>query len=155
MPFKKLLVPLDGSNLNYKVLDSALSIADRFGSEVVVLSIRREAAALDMEQEDKTRIDLNVIEQETQELVAEAMKNLREGHDVKPSQIRAEVRSGPIVDTIVGAAEELMCDLIVMGTHGRQGAIEFFTGSTTEQVVAKTPASVMVIKPSGFPYLRD
>lgn len=155
MPFKKLLVPLDRSNLNHKVLESALSIADRFGCEVYVLRIRRESASLDMEQEDKTRIDLNVIEQETQELVAEAMKNLRQGHEVDPARVKAEVRSGAVVETIVNAAEELMVDLIVMGTHGRQGAIEFFTGSTTEQVVAKTPVSVMVIKPSGFPYLRD
>jgi nucleotide-binding universal stress UspA family protein len=155
MAFEKVLVPLDRSNLNFKVLDTALSIADRYGSQVVALRIRKEGAALDMEGQDHTRIDLNVIEEETNELIAEALKRLGDGHSVREDQVRAEVRSGPVVDTIVAAAAELMVDLIVMGTHGRKGPLEFFTGSTTEKVVAKTPASVMVIKPSGFPYLRD
>ncbi|MEN0062445.1 MAG: universal stress protein [Myxococcota bacterium] len=152
MAFKTLLVPLDKSHLNHKVLTTALNIAERFDAQVVTLRIRKEVAALDMEDEDHTRIDLDIIDNETQALVDETVKTLGPG---AAGRITADVRSGPVVDTIVAAAEELQADLIVMGTHGRRGVAEFFTGSTTEQVVAKTPVSVMVIKPSGFPYLRD
>ena len=45
--------------------------------------------------------------------------------------------------------------MVVMGTHGRDKLSELFTGSTTEQIVAKSPASVLVLKPEGYPYLRD
>lgn len=155
MAISKILVPLDKSNLDYKVLETALSLADRYDAEIVALRIRKEAAPLDMELQDRTRHDLDAIEKETLATVAEATKTLREGHTVRAERVKAEVRSGPIVETVVQAAEELMVDLIVMGTHGRHGLAEVFTGSTTEQVVAKTPVSVLVIKPSGFPYLRD
>lgn len=155
MAISKILVPLDKSNLDYKVLSTALSLADRYDAEVIVLRIRKEAAHLDMELQDKTRHDLDAIENETRAAVAEAFKTLREGHTVRPERIRAEVRAGAVAEAVVQAAEDLMVDLIVMGTHGRHGLAEVFTGSTTEQVVAKTPVSVLVIKPSGFPYLRD
>jgi nucleotide-binding universal stress UspA family protein len=150
--FQRILVPVDRSDLAALAVKSAFVIADRFGSEVILLQIQKDAARLEHGDVDA---DLDLIEHDTKRLIASGLSHLRADHAVTTDRIRAEVRSGPLVETIVGTAAELMVDVIVMGTHGRHGVTEMFTGSTSEQVVAKTPASVLVIKPEGFPFLRN
>jgi nucleotide-binding universal stress UspA family protein len=150
--FQRILVPVDKSELTMKALEAALSLADRFGSEVHLLHIMAQAASLEHGEADA---DLDAIEKETKRLIAAGLSRLRNDHSVKVDEVKGEVRAGPVVQVISEAAEELMVDVIVMGTHGRHRVTDLFTGSTAEQVVAKTSASVLVIKPDGFPFLRE
>jgi nucleotide-binding universal stress UspA family protein len=57
-------------------------------------------------------------------------------------------RSGEVVSEILGAAEELDSDLIVMATAGRRGFLDALSGSTTEQVLRGARCPVLVI-PAG------
>lgn len=150
--FHKILVPVDRSELTQRVLDVAVTLAAGTGAQLVLLWVNADAATF--ESADATDIELNVIESDTAKLYT--MLHDRPGAAaLKPEQIEAEVRSGPVVEIICATVEDLLCDAIVMGTHGRHGLAEQLTGSTTEQVVAKTPASVFVVRPHGYPYLRD
>ncbi len=148
-----ILVPLDHSDLASDALDTALILGQSFGAKVLMLRISKDAASL---ERGEAEIDLNVIERETDELIAAAARRIGPtyGDDAK-ARVSAEVRSGPVVQIISEVVDEHHIDLIVMGTHGRKGIAEMFTGSTTEQIVATSPASVFVVKPEGFPYLRD
>ena len=51
--------------------------------------------------------------------------------------------------------EDEEIDLVVSGTHGGHGLKGWLLGSTTEQLVRKSSCSVFVVKPQGYPYLRD
>ena len=149
-----VLAPIDHSELANDVFDMALTMGDAFGARVVLLRIQSDPASL---QRGEADVDLRVIEQEIGELRVDAAGRIAKAglQNLDMKDVGAEVRAGPLVTTIVEAAAEHRADLIIMGTHGRSGLSELFTGSTTEQVVAKTPVSVMVLKPEGFPYLRD
>ena len=150
---ERVLVPLDHSELANEVLDMALSVADRFGAELRVLRIQAQAASLNR---GEAEIDLNVIERDTAELRRHAIGRAEElGLQLGANQIEAELRAGPVVQIIGETADEHKVDLIVMGSHGRSGLSELFTGSTTEQVIAKVPVSVLALRPAGYPYLRD
>ena len=149
---EKVLVPLDNSDLAIDVLDMALRVADQFNAEVHVLRIFSEAASLKQGESD---VDMRVVEEETAALRKEALALIVDATSLTAERVHAEVRSGPLVQVINEAAAEHYSDLIVMGTHGRKGISELFTGSTTEQIVATSPASVLVVKPEGFPYLTD
>jgi nucleotide-binding universal stress UspA family protein len=46
--------------------------------------------------------------------------------------------------------EKLNCDLIVMGTLTRTGLEGFFMGHTAEEIIQKTRASVLALKPGSF-----
>lgn len=153
--FEKILVPTDASELSERALDTALSVASRFNSEVILLWVQPEAAPL---LAGKAEPALDELEREVAALEKSAVDRIAliEGEfTVSPDRVRAEVRAGQPIDAIIAAAKDNMVDLIVMGTHGRQGLAERFTGSTTERVAAQTSASVMAVKPEGFPYLRD
>lgn len=56
------------------------------------------------------------------------------------------VREASPRPTIVEAAVELNCDLIVMGTHGRSGIAHLLLGSVAEYVVEHSKVPVMTVK---------
>lgn len=58
-------------------------------------------------------------------------------------------RGGKVVEQILGVAEEISADLIVMVTEGRDGILDALRGTTTEQVVRKAPCGVLAV-PTGW-----
>lgn len=56
---------------------------------------------------------------------------------------------------IVGLAEDLSADLIVMGTHGRGGVSRLLLGSVAEYVLRHAPCPVLTIKPGTEQHLHE
>jgi nucleotide-binding universal stress UspA family protein len=55
------------------------------------------------------------------------------------------VREGPVVDAIVGAAEETGADLIVMATEGHNSLPDDLHGDTTEQVLRRAHRPLLAV----------
>jgi nucleotide-binding universal stress UspA family protein len=51
-----------------------------------------------------------------------------------------------VVTSILRTANDLACDLIVLGTHGAGGWARWLTGSIAEEVVRRAPCPVLVVK---------
>ena len=62
-----------------------------------------------------------------------------------PRRPIAIVRDGPPVDAILACAAELAADLIVLGSHGRDGLGHLLFGSTAERVLHKAPCPTLVV----------
>ena len=62
--------------------------------------------------------------------------------------MQLEVRSGTPHTEIVGLAEELRVDLIVMATHGRGFISQAILGSTTDRVLRHAPCPVLIVRES-------
>ena len=56
---------------------------------------------------------------------------------------------GDARDGVLEWAQKLKADLIVMGTHGRQGAERFFMGSVAEAVVRRASCPVLTLRGEG------
>jgi nucleotide-binding universal stress UspA family protein len=54
-------------------------------------------------------------------------------------------REGDVVEQIVGTAEEISADLIVMGTAGAKGILGALRGSVTEQVLRQAPCCLLAV----------
>jgi nucleotide-binding universal stress UspA family protein/quercetin dioxygenase-like cupin family protein len=62
------------------------------------------------------------------------------------TRVEHRVAEGDPAEEILRLAEELRCDLVVMGTHGRTGLGRFLTGSVAEEVLRKAVCPVLVVK---------
>ena len=76
------------------------------------------------------------------------MKGLAEG--LRQAQTRlptakSVLRSGAPWQKITSTAQELECDLIVMGTHGLRGLSRALLGGVTEKVVRVSPVPVLTV----------
>ena len=65
-------------------------------------------------------------------------------------QIRLEVAIGDPADEIVQVAVDAEANLILLGTHGRKGVAKLVLGSVAEQVLHRSPCSVLIARPADF-----
>lgn len=61
-------------------------------------------------------------------------------------KVQGQLRQGNPPDEIVAAAQDLGCDAIVLGTHGRKGLAHALMGSVAERVVRTSPIPVLTIR---------
>jgi nucleotide-binding universal stress UspA family protein len=60
------------------------------------------------------------------------------------------VRIGEPVDEILGLAEDVGADLILIGSHGRRGLRRLLLGSTSEAVVRGARCPVVIARPKSY-----
>lgn len=139
--FQRILVPMDDSSLSDRALDAALTLADGSGGEVFPLFVRAVPLGDDVPYMD----DLDVAALE-RTLVEDVARRMRAGHSVAPERVHPRLRTGEPAACILEACKDHGIDLIVMGTHGRHGWVEWLTGSTTERVLQGAPCNLLVLK---------
>jgi nucleotide-binding universal stress UspA family protein len=143
--YKKILVPLDGSELAEAVLPHAQALAKSEDAEIVILRIP-DLPAPDLFTRNPAMANkvLEDTEIETENYLQDEVKKLS-GKGIKVSSL---MREGPVPDTILAAAEETHADVIAMCTHGRTGIQRWLIGSVADRVVHYSPIPVMLIHPS-------
>ncbi|ELZ13372.1 UspA domain-containing protein [Haloterrigena salina JCM 13891] len=137
--FDRILVPVDGSNAASAALDHALEIADDRDADLICLYIA------DTSEPSQTRVGTNVVdvlEQEGDDVVADA-KDRAEAHG---RSVTTDVVQGVPHDTIVDYVDHYDVDLVVMGTHGRDGLERYVLGSVAERVVNASPVPVVTVR---------
>ena len=156
----RILVPFDFTEIGRTALDTALWMAGTRGGEVQLLYVEEgidRAIKRDLEDEAEAIGDIiDADEGALLRIAGEALAALREREPgLEDVRIRARVAGGGLVDVVLGIVDEERVDLVITGTHGRSGMLDRLRGSTSEQLVARATCSVMVLKPEGFPYMRD
>jgi len=143
--YKKILVPLDGSQLAESVLPHAQALAKSEGAEIVLLrvAVTPDASLFSRNPAEGSNI-VKVIEEEAQDYMKMELSKLKKKH-VKVSGI---TRDGPVPDTILEVAKETHADVIAMSTHGYSGVQRWLIGSVADRVVHYSPIPVMLIHPN-------
>ena len=156
--FDRLLIPTDYSDTSRRALDVGLRLAHTFGAQVVCLHVTELVAPSRFTSENIASVSDALDDDEThlRTAAADRLARLAERGVAVPSpdQVSYRVAGGTPHDEILALAQELRCDLIVIGTHGRSGLTDKVLGSTAERVMRKAQCSVFAVKPDGLPYLR-
>ena len=159
---KRILVPIDFSEVSHAALSMALQLASDYDAQLFVLHVVK-----DMDRELKKRLvsapNDNVIEdaiREGEKAILDAVELERSrareaGKQLKSSPLKMIVTGGDWLEVSINMIDEHDLDLIVTGTHGGKGIKSFLLGSMSEQLVRRAVCSVYVVKPQGYPYLRD
>jgi len=61
--------------------------------------------------------------------------------------VRVEVRKGEVHNALLEAVREHHADLLIVGTHGRQGINRWIAGSVSETLLRSAECSVLVARP--------
>jgi len=144
--FNKILFPTDFSDFSNQALAYALSWASHFGATVEMLHV------VTVHNYDPFNPDMGFPELDMagslQETAEKQMTTMAEGVGGEAAVVSRSVRTGfSAWNEIVGVAQEVEADLIVMATHGRKGLGKLFLGSTAEKVLEHTPCPVLLVNP--------
>ena len=146
---RKILVPLDGSELAERALGPALALARVVNSNVYLLrvvaagepmaesmrptgeQVEAALAAADLEEKGEAEAYL--------QSVFSQFENTRLFFDVQTT-------SGDVADTIVTYADDNHIDLIVISSHGRSGLGRWLHGSVAEKVLRGATCATLIVR---------
>ncbi|MDR7417850.1 MAG: universal stress protein [Armatimonadota bacterium] len=142
--FRRLLVPLDGSQLAETVLPVVQAFAGRFDADVTLLHVVERRPPADVHGERHLAS------------LAEAEAYLRDVAARHFASGRATVHvhgpgEGDVAPLIARHAEEFGSGLVMLCSHGRGGARDLLVGSVAQQVLAVGSAPVLLVKPPTGP----
>lgn len=144
---KKVLVPTDFSDNSKHALRIAAGIASRFGATLEILHANTAIAYAPPLPEYSGAVQYNLdeyYEQATTELF-----NLKNELMADPAfvnlSVETRIEEGFLHSAINRVADEDGVDLVVMGTKGANGAVEFLVGSNTEKVIRSCHCPVLAI----------
>ena len=142
---RRILVPTDFSKFSQVALTYGVALAEKFGSELVLLHVVQDLALFIPEAVAIPPAVGPTVEQFTA-AAHEALERLVRENGLEDRPVRREVREGTPFYEIVRLAREEAIDLIVMGTHGHTGLAHVLLGSVSERVVRKAPCPVLTVR---------
>lgn len=124
-PIRRILVAFDGSDVSSKALHEGVELALAINVPMVLLTVAEERG-----------------QEEARAIVEDGMRLVR-AHEGVAAQLVVKGRPAQVILT---QAEELGCDLIVVGAYGHSRIREMILGSTTHNLVARSHYPVLLVR---------
>jgi nucleotide-binding universal stress UspA family protein len=136
-----ILHPTDFSDLSTNAFHAAHALARDHGARLILLYVQQPQEFVEGE--------FGSLPPEPEPSEEEILERLE---DMVPedSAVDAEamVLRGPAAASILQAARDTHCDVIVMGTHGRKGLARLFHAGVADHVTRDAPCPVMALRTS-------
>lgn len=149
--FKKILVPVDGSDHSKHVLKAAAEFAKRFSGELVIVHVA-EISPYRVMHDDITGWAAGYLNDTLRDLTGSAKKILESAKEQISGEfpnVKTRLEIGSPAAAICEAAQQEGCDLIIMGNRGVSDFKGFFLGSVSHQVLQRSGCPVLLIKHDG------
>lgn len=143
--WKKILCPVDFSEVSNRALRLAASLAQDCGADLLLVHVVEPIVA----PADFTfgPMTSGEVEDRLVERSSAAVTELVKTLNLPPEKVSTRVERGRASSEIVRVALEEKADLLVMGTHGYTGMAHVLLGSTAERVIRKAPCPVLTLRP--------
>jgi nucleotide-binding universal stress UspA family protein len=144
--YKKILVPLDGSELAKKALGEAESLANSLGAEIILFQV---VTFMPIYGSPELVTPL-IIDEKQKEAAEKYLSNLAEELKKKGLRVTVMVRTGQqVAMEIIDFAKESGIDLIIMCTHGRSGITRWMLGSIALKLLTRGETPILLIRSKG------
>jgi nucleotide-binding universal stress UspA family protein len=141
--YKKILVPLDGSELAKKALDHAEKLAKTFNAEIILFQV---VPLMPIYYGSPELVMPLIVDEKQKEAAERYLTNLAEEMKTRGHKVTAMVKTGQQVAVeIIDFAKESGVDLIVMCTHGRSGITLWVLGSVAHKVLTRAETPILLI----------
>ena len=151
--FNRILIPIDGSELALKAVATGVKLASELGAQVVFLHAMEPyiapyaAEVALMDNRTQEMFERGICE-DSDQILAEA-KKIADAAGVASQAVSAVSSRAEVF--IEKTVNDLGCDLIVIGTHGRGAVGRFIMGSVTARLLPISPVPVLVYRDTLMP----
>ncbi len=153
LSLKKIVCPTDFSDSSYGALNVGKEVADRFGSELILVHVVSNVpivptTAFPTVPGPPAPSSFNVAsyQEEIEKNAVKALDDVVKKHLSGVENVRTMVTTGDAADEIVEAARKEKADLIVIATHGTSGLQRIFFGSVAEKVIRYAQCNILSVK---------
>ena len=148
--FKKILVPLDGSDLAAKILPQVTDLAKAGKAQVTLIHVCYAEVG------EATPAVIKKAAAREAKWCATFLGKAAQSLKAKGVDVKSKCVEGVPAREIIGYADKNKMDLIAMATHGR-GEVAWVLGSTAEKVVSHATVPVLLFRVLEFkpPMLKE
>ena len=143
--FKRILFPVDFSEVSPKIAPWVLATAEKYDAEIHLLFVARS-----LEHFVGIMVPMVSIEEFQNEVVRGAEASIEEFVDTHfkgHPKCRTHVVVGDAAEEINRYIDSESIDLGIMGTHGRKGIERVLVGSVADRVIKTSTVPVLSINP--------
>jgi nucleotide-binding universal stress UspA family protein len=144
--YDHILVPTDGTDTALAAFRHALGLAEAFDATVDVLYVVDTETSWLAVSKDEVRNTLRTVGEDAARRALADAERAAADTDVP---VTTATREGSPAATILDYVTAADVDLVVMGTHGRQGVEDRLLGSVAERVVRGSPVPVTTVTDEG------
>ncbi len=144
MKWQEIIAPVDFSEMSRKSAQMARNLARADGARLVLLNVLAESPPPLLP--DVAGFHYGDLVEALQRRAETELKEFFPEEEREGVEVDFEVAIGAPHHEIVRVAEEREAGLIVLGTHGRTGALHLLLGSVAEKVVRLASCPVLVVK---------
>jgi nucleotide-binding universal stress UspA family protein len=143
--FKKLLVPIDGSDLSIAAAVRGVALAKMAGASMTVVFVQDTYPYTGIGEANSAGLQAYMAAAQAEG--SRGIERVTDAANVAGVPIETSVvENRQTATAIVNAADSLGADLIVMGSHGRSGVAKLVLGSVAAKVLAQSPVPVLIFK---------
>ena len=142
---KRILFPIDFSDVSPVIVPWVLTMAEKFTSEIHLLFVARG-----LEYYASVYVSYVSIEDFEQQIVKGSETTMEEfisKHFAGHGNCKGKVVVGDPAEEILNYAENEDIDMVIIPTHGRKGIEKIFFGSVARRVIKMSPVPVLSINP--------
>ena len=143
--YRRMLVPIDGSELAEVVFSYVKELAGRLDIDITLLHVCRP------EERDLMPMHRAYIERAA-EIVKQQSQSVQEMTGLQPGrqavEARGEVATGHPAEEILSYADRNGIDLILIATHGRSGVRRWVMGSVADKILRTSKIPVWLVRAS-------
>ncbi|HXX38810.1 MAG TPA: universal stress protein [bacterium] len=143
--YRRVLIPVDGSDCSQAALEHGLGLAHEQQAEVRLIHVVDTRSLYTFENMNVEPVE-TAWRQAGQEILDRAEAHARRVGVAAVTVSLIETVGRGVAGVIVAECEHWPADLIVMGTHGRHGIERALLGSVAEGVVRASPVPVLLIR---------
>ncbi len=154
LPLDRILFPTDFSACAEGAYRHAAWLADRFGAELHVLYVVEDEAAPERAWPDTPgtgHVQVSMADVSSDLGLPEQLASEAAEPDSPVEVVETEVVGRRAPDAILDYVADEEMELVVVGTHGRQGWRRGVLGSVAEAVVRRAPCPVLTVRPLDAP----
>jgi nucleotide-binding universal stress UspA family protein len=144
MPCRRILIPLDGSEMAEHVLPMVITIAQALDAELVFFQVPIAHVHGWMTGEWFVPIKgvLATAERDAHEYLGEVCSRLKK----QGLRVTAATMMGSVAESIIDYAEANHVDLVAMCTHGRTGLARWTLGSVADRVLRAGSTPILLVR---------
>lgn len=146
--FKKLLVAVDFSDGSERALQRGVDLARASGAELHVVSVHDiplSVAHMGVGVEAGLPGGVFDVLEQLREELQKKLDDLKKRYADSGVKVVIHLSEGAAVDSIIGIADDIDADMLILGTHGRTGMQHLLIGSVAERVVRMAHRPVLTV----------
>ncbi|MBX3611203.1 MAG: universal stress protein [Hydrogenophaga sp.] len=143
--FKKILVPTDGSDVGGKAAAMAADMAKGSGGQVVGIYVIDPFPYIGIG--DASAVGLQSYLSDAKRVAGAALDLVAKACQERGVPFAGDtIERNMVWEGILETAKAEGCDLVVMGSHGRQGVKALILGSVAQKVLTHAELPVLIVK---------